>query len=864
MQRSLFFDGQDVQLSDIDNVEVTKVAELKRRITDISTQQGIITGLAVTNPSAFVLEVAVGTAYDSNGEVIIVPASPLANRQITVNAGQVGEFLVIDYVSVDGTPIAHPITGVLNDTRRTDSFVLSMDASPVNPSVVLATLTALDGGGNATLDVLEDPLGPRVFWSARIAQNQITDEMLVSSDGVIVHINTFGTGTVSGDNPHGLSPADVGFVTDTTPLVHQRLDHGNGIEQGSSTNAGLTTVNAGPAPDELTITNLVSGDNIIINGVRLDDTTGISPTTLTFGSAGVNPELYEVTLSELGVAAAVLRASYTGAKTITGVQVVDVSATHATGNFVLNYVAAGNGSLAWDNGPVQILDDPLDSFDGDKFYILRRSTDAEDAIRVHVDFSAIPVGDQSDTINIIATTVGKTQFLLATAPWSGSATGFLGFGDDAASGVAFDKRIFGNMDADQLGQASEDLVHTYLRETRADGMVDGGTVVGISGLDVTIESGVGYCNGIRFIWNQVSPQSLTDNDISYIWVDELGVVQVTDYSPNSVPKGITPSSPIENYSPGTAGGAINQVSQGTGGAGFSTLGAFTQSQVRNIALAQVTTSGGAVTAILDQRSFLIDVDRFHKHNHKGIELGDIFAEDIQEGTVLGFQEWVGGPTPSLGGLADLDAWTNEIIVDLNDSAAASSDGSNRIGMSIAFGESGSVFDSPNTVRSFLTQAHSASFAHAGRTWRFSAGSFVPFDLAFPVVEATGYVPGGTVGPGRVLTTTNNTSGGYFHCNVPAATGLVIKRYRTGLNDETGGIINVTLFTFDLDTGIRSAALDGPTASAGNNTNQTIDRTIVTPISIGEDAVPIVLCENDGGGSGTWSLFGVRMLTFTEF
>jgi hypothetical protein len=44
MQGSLFFDGQDVQLDDIQNIETTKQNEIKRRIVDIAYQTGIIGG----------------------------------------------------------------------------------------------------------------------------------------------------------------------------------------------------------------------------------------------------------------------------------------------------------------------------------------------------------------------------------------------------------------------------------------------------------------------------------------------------------------------------------------------------------------------------------------------------------------------------------------------------------------------------------------------------------------------------------------------------------------------------------------------------------------------------------------------------
>lgn len=522
MDRTLFFDGMDVLEEDLDNIEITKVAAIQRTRTDIATQVGILTGLNVTNPVAFTLRVSSGVAYDSNGEALV----QTGNQDVLVGPGDVGFYLVIRHTQTDGTPVEHPITGILNNTRRADGTSRAMTAAPAVTDVVLAQLTALSGGGTATLDVLQDPDGPRVYWSARIGNNTITDDMLDQNGEVITHIHSFGTGVVSPTNPHGQSLADFGFVPDTTPTVHQLKDHTNGIEPDSATTTCLVTINAAPAPDQINITQLTVGDSILVNGNRITNVPGVTPTNLTFLTAGVNPELYEIYVDGNGTVSKNLRAQYGGPATVTGVYVVDVSPLHEAGTFVLDQ-ALGPGLMVWDGG----LD--MDNPSTDGFMICRRPGKPEQWILLWIDVSALDPGSPADSITIFASIAEQNnRLLLANVNWSGSATGFLGYGNWGSSGSPYDKRRRGNLGSKALStEAVETYIERYFKETRSDGIAfldPGSQALGdafVGGSSTfTIAAGVGYASGKRVSWPETQ-LTAPDGSTTYVWIDETGTVK---------------------------------------------------------------------------------------------------------------------------------------------------------------------------------------------------------------------------------------------------------------------------------------------------------------------------------------------------
>lgn len=519
MQQSLFFDGQNVLVEDVSFIETSVTNEVTRRIVDISSSVGIIGTpgdgtLEVTSNGPFSLLIAPGSAYDSNGEYIKI-TNPVTQ---SFGGSDTGKFVVVRYLSVDNTPVAHPITGALTNTRRTDSFTTTVLSFPATTDVILAKITAISGGNIATLSDTQ-----RQYWSARLGPGSVTDADLDPNGAVITHINTFGTGTVTSHNPHGLAPIDIGFTPDATPTTHQLLDHSNGFEAGTNINCALVTVNAVPAPDSLNIQQTGINDSFIIAGVRLNGSGKLTATSITFADGTVNPALYEIVLNSNGTPSKSTRATYNAAKNITGVQITDVSTNHASGSRVLSFTASTK-TLTWDNGQAVTLDPVNGSFNGDAFYTLKRSTTETQNITIWVDFSSLPVTDQTDAITIVNSVVSSSLMLLSSVPWSGSATGFLGFGDQGASGSAIDRRTFGNLNMVNIDtQTQQNEFFRRSRENSGNGFVNTpGFVFSGAVLTFNIPPSTFYLEGQRFDLTS-AVLTLTNNATNFVFINKSGV-----------------------------------------------------------------------------------------------------------------------------------------------------------------------------------------------------------------------------------------------------------------------------------------------------------------------------------------------------
>lgn len=524
MQRALFFDGQDVQQGDADAIEDTTEAEVTRRIVDIAASTGICIGLAVSQTIPYTATVAIGTAYDSNGQWVSLNV-PL---NIAFSASDVDKYVVLQHATQEYLAVTHPITGAPNYTRLRDIVNGAVVSVPAPSDVIITKLSAIDGGGTATFDNTV-----RVFWGARTAPDTIPDSSLDQDGEVITHINARGTGVFSLNNPHALSPQDIGVVQDPTAFNHQVLDHVNNVEAGSvDASSAKVAVDSTTAPDRVTIAQLAPTDHILINGQRISSANTLL-SALTFDDGTLNPALYEIMLDSTGLVTKYARATYNAGKTITGVQVVDVSPNHSTGSFNLVFNQAQQ-TLQWGSGPTQKLNAPSGApgqlFVGDKFYKIRRGSNLESQyIIVWVDHSALPGITNTDAITVAANQIDSNHLSLATVPWSGSATGFLGYGDQSTSGVAYDKREWGNLDVANISEDFYELeFRSRMAETRADGFVTFGAL-SIAGLTVTYPYSVHYVRGKRFE-SVTAFVVTTDNATRYLYVNDEGtwVLDVED------------------------------------------------------------------------------------------------------------------------------------------------------------------------------------------------------------------------------------------------------------------------------------------------------------------------------------------------
>lgn len=269
MRRPKFYDGQLINAAgSLQILESDVVTAILNRTMDIQTAKGIISGLTVTSPGANTVRIQPGIAYDSNGERIAL----LVQTDVSCAGQPNNTYVMLNYVASNGTAVAHPVTGVSNNTRRTMSVAVVYGAAIVNPYVAVAKILSIVAGV-VTLDNTFVP----ATWGGRIAPGSIADDRLLASGGVLTHVNSFGDALVTDVNPHGQTPENIGFTDDLTPRIHQQLDHENTVERsGLVASLSVISVNPDASLYYYAIASGAAGNDIRIKHVRAGLSTALS------------------------------------------------------------------------------------------------------------------------------------------------------------------------------------------------------------------------------------------------------------------------------------------------------------------------------------------------------------------------------------------------------------------------------------------------------------------------------------------------------------------------------------------------------------------------------------------------------------
>ena len=411
-----------------------------------------------------------------------------------------------------------------------------------------------------------------------------------------LHRSKLGTGVPSDTNPHGLTVNDIGGVGLAELEAHMDLQHSNGIWRGSAANALLCSIDETAVPDRLLVVAPAGGDTYYVNGTRLST---IVNSTVLFTGAPVNAVLYEIIVDNAGNVTASARATWPSPRTITGVEIIDVSDNTGAGARTLSFVFATT-ILSWDGGTTQNVSA------GGRFRLM--SSDEQSVIEVHVLTALLPLVNQSDSITVNALADTDAYLRLGMVAWHGSADGFLGYGPPTLDAQMLDKRLFGTLtNADRQDEvvltrtrpiipgesAPNNVVQVTQRllpeeraldELRATGVVVGFdraeirslAVTAGAGLTVVVEGGACYVHGERFDVAPSASLAVPNNTTSHVYVDATGALRVAD----------------------------------TATAAFSVLVGTQSIEVpgAGAVLARVVTSGGAVTDVQDFRRNVTRID----------------------------------------------------------------------------------------------------------------------------------------------------------------------------------------------------------------------------------------------------------------
>ena len=237
MERSNFFNDQDVLCDDLNNIESTKVDSIEKHTLALVASGSVIgqpgsTALFCQYGSATSFLIYAGTALDSNGEIITIPTdlSILKTGGFVTNltwaSGPAGPFYIkLQYYASSGSFKAND-AGVSYPTRYTDSYWVTINSvAPLVTDVCIGSFTA-DAGG-AIASAITDT---RIFVRTKAFDDRtyLSASPIGGHTVVKDHILAKGSGTQTTTNPHGITLSDLGY-SDSSNATHWQDAHTNGI-----------------------------------------------------------------------------------------------------------------------------------------------------------------------------------------------------------------------------------------------------------------------------------------------------------------------------------------------------------------------------------------------------------------------------------------------------------------------------------------------------------------------------------------------------------------------------------------------------------------------------------------------------------
>ena len=317
MQRTLYTDGVEVDESDLDNTENTKISEILLTRTQLS-RFGVIEGLtlSIVNNS---VTVGIGKASLFNGEIINL-TTPLTNIVgAAFDAGK-SSFFGLRLTEVTSNPKPHEVDPVTFDTRATPQVVgeffvaadttdagrtaaktNALNAQVIDGNFILlgefvGTGTGIALKQNTPLvrtkggDQPNQGVNPKTRQQIASLQNlyesPANNEFPIHSAKDEFHRSLIGTGIPTTNNPHGLTLTDIGG--DVKFQEHLANEHSNGLIGFEPADDDFTPISgsfafsvANAPTNTVTVNGISSSETLLINGVRFD-TSAIGTTSILF------------------------------------------------------------------------------------------------------------------------------------------------------------------------------------------------------------------------------------------------------------------------------------------------------------------------------------------------------------------------------------------------------------------------------------------------------------------------------------------------------------------------------------------------------------------------------------------------------
>jgi len=401
MKEPVFFYGQNVSNDDLTFLTDEMIQnECIERLLAVTAQQGIFDGVVLSSTAGSLIDVTAGKGYTESGERVDIDAQSIS----AIDHADGTWYLVIDYDFTDSNPIAHPVDGVLHNTRRTNTASLLFTKNPTTDQIILCKVTSISGPGVVSYDE-----SCRQILGVRIPAAFVTDAMMDPNGEINKHANRFapdghtanptfyhGTGTWATKNPHAqhVHDLDGGYeIYDFSTYHQQRMHHGGVVGDAAS---AVPSVPGSPG-NRLILGVIPSGSYLHANGAIIE-----AREAQNYDFAVPSPakdHLWIVGVDSTGTTQKYDRASCNAAVTITNCRIIRISQNMnvvGSKNLVYTYTAGPpiTKTLAWNGGAAVAVQDTG---------ILYRLWDADGINYIDVVvYGALPGSSRTDAYTLTA------------------------------------------------------------------------------------------------------------------------------------------------------------------------------------------------------------------------------------------------------------------------------------------------------------------------------------------------------------------------------------------------------------------------------------------------------------------------------
>lgn len=324
MKKTFYHDGIEVDETDLNNTEDSKIDEILKTRT-LTSHFGVIEGLTLSGSGGTTLIIAPGRAVTVKGEILEVN-NPITVTELSIQNG-VYTYIGLRYVEVESLEKPHELDPIVENTRIqtvavASSFISAGSTAAQNAAAKAAALAAQNqtgtfvllaevvGTGAAVTIQQNTPLARSKGGSAPAVGSTLSSDQTNGAKAIYTassreefalataednyHRGLIGSGIPNAKNPHGLTPTDIGFTDQTSR--HQRLYHCNGI-------LGFDPDSNEFAPDNGTLHFTLNGTFINVAGVQgtdvvlvngLEFTTATNSATTTIDMTGSLASLYYI------------------------------------------------------------------------------------------------------------------------------------------------------------------------------------------------------------------------------------------------------------------------------------------------------------------------------------------------------------------------------------------------------------------------------------------------------------------------------------------------------------------------------------------------------------------------------------------